>query len=197
MTTIDDPEDEPTDPRVKEAIEKVLSFSDRLKSGIREDEGWIDFQWAAEEIRERLDLSPGAARQALRELCGGGHVRSIICAEKPEEERAIDPGEWAKEALDLRCRVDISIWDLAYSLDDPVEEEEPTNAETDGTGRSSKKRELASQAIKALWPEGIPEIPNVEIEKQVGNWITNYCKQNKTRQLEISSDTILRAAGRK
>jgi hypothetical protein len=186
---IDDPEDEPTDPRVKEAMEKTISFSDRLKSGIREDETWIEFKWAAEIIRERLDLSPGAARQALRELCGGGHVRSILCA---EEERAIDPGEWAKEALDLRCQVDVSMWDLAYSLDDPVEGD---NAETDG--RSSKKRELASQAIEALWPDGIPEIPNGEIEKQVGNWITSYCKQNNTSRLEISRETILRAARRK
>jgi hypothetical protein len=194
MTTIDDPEDEPTDPKIKETIEKIISFSDRLKSGIREGETWHDFQWAAELIRDRLDCSPGMARQILRELCESGDVRSISCA---EEERAISPGEWAKEALDLRpgCAVEVSMWDLAYSLDDPVEEEEPTNTATDG--RTSKKRALASQAIKALWPDGIPEIPNGEIEKQVGNWITNYCKQNNTRRLEISPDTILRAAGRK
>jgi hypothetical protein len=184
MTTIDDPEDERI---INEAMEKTIRWLNR-PTGIREGETWLEFQSAAELIRDRLDCSPGEARQTLRELCECGRVRSISCA---EEERAISPGEWAKEALDIGCHVDINVWDLAYWLDN----ERPTKI--DGLSRTSKKRELASQAIKALWPEGIPEIPNGEIEKQVGNWITSYCEQNKTRRLEISSDTILRAAGRK
>src|SRR5262245_8413367 len=94
MTTADDPEDEPTDPRVKEAMEKAIRWLNR-PTGIREGETWLEFQSAAELIRDRLDWSPGKARQTLRELCESGDVRSILCT---EEERAISPGEWAKRS---------------------------------------------------------------------------------------------------
>jgi hypothetical protein len=168
-------------------------------------EDWISFHWATHLIQTRRGLSTGKAQRTLRELCATGDIRSIlyeideylhetegqlIATSEPYK---VKPSEWAEEALDFRdgCWVDVSEDDVTHWLD----RQKPTEAKAER--RTSKKRELASQAIKALWPIGIPEIPNAEIEKQVGNWITSYCKRNNLSKLDISSDTILRAAGRK
>jgi hypothetical protein len=51
---------------------------------------------------------------------------------------------------------------------------------------------LAEQAIKKLWPGGIPSsLLNKEIQKAVGDWL----KQQGIAH--ISRETILRAAGKK
>jgi hypothetical protein len=164
------------------------------------DDEWIAFDYASYQIHRHLDLSIGRAQQTLRELCASGDVRAIQYEfdevnERNGEPYHVRPSAWLKGEIDLQegRRVEVSEYDVRHWLDKQKPTEEPARAE----GRTSKKRELACQAIEALWPEGIPEIPNGEIEKQVGNWITSYCKQNNTRRLEISPDTILRAAGRK
>ena len=57
---------------------------------------------------------------------------------------------------------------------------------------------MARTAIKHLWPEGLPEaLTNPQIEKQVDEWITGYCKKNNVPKPDIGRDTILRAAGRR
>jgi hypothetical protein len=58
--------------------------------------------------------------------------------------------------------------------------------------RKQPKRNSAEDAIKQIWPDGIPSgVVNADIEKKVGAWL-------KERDLsDVSRDTILRAAGRK
>jgi hypothetical protein len=64
--------------------------------------------------------------------------------------------------------------------------------------RASPKRVLANLAIKMLWPNGVPkELINNQIEQQMSDWITDYCKQKNIRKPVISRDTLLRVAGRK
>ena len=64
---------------------------------------------------------------------------------------------------------------------------------------SSHKRDRAAQAIKDLWPQGPPDpkdLPNVELCKMVSEKIAEDNRQQNRRQVAISDDTILRAAGR-
>jgi hypothetical protein len=160
------------------------------------DEPWVIFDFARYQIQRHLDLSTGKAQRTLRELCASGDVRAIQydLYDPDTDNEHIKPSEWLKEEVDLRGQtVGVSCWDVEHWLYSQNPIEEPAKAE----GRTSKKRELVQQAIKALWPDGIPEIPNTAIERQVGKWITDYCKQHNLSKLDISSDTILRAAGRK
>jgi hypothetical protein len=138
-------------------------------------------------MRDRLDLSVGSIERTLRQLCASGDVRAIRPVE--EEYSLIAPSKWSAAEVDYHAWVYVSGDDLRHWFDN----QEPAKVEV----RTSKKRELARQAIKALWPNGIPDISNPEIERQVGKWITSYCKQHNLTTLDISSDTILRAAGRK
>jgi hypothetical protein len=53
-----------------------------------------------------------------------------------------------------------------------------------------RPRDVAKQAIKELWPNGIPDtLTNRSLVKKVGDWL----KQHNVR--DISRETILRAAG--
>ena len=78
---------------------------------------------------------------------------------------------------------------------------EPTSQPTEPTlvkARASRKQALARTAVKHLWPQEPPEeLTNPQIEKQVDEWITGYCKKNNQPKPEIGRDTILRAAGRR
>jgi len=101
------------------------------------------------------------------------------------------------------------IWQLHRSLEDlfaAAEQEqaastEPTSQPTEPTlvkARASRKQALARTAVKHLWPQEPPEeLTNPQIEKQVDEWITGYCKKNNQPKPEIGRDTILRAAGRR
>jgi hypothetical protein len=64
---------------------------------------------------------------------------------------------------------------------------------------SSHKRDRAAQAIKEIWPQGLPEpkdLSNGALCKQVSDKIAEDDKQGKRRPVPISDDTILRAANR-
>jgi hypothetical protein len=80
---------------------------------------------------------------------------------------------------------------------------EPTSQPTEPRlvkARASRKQALARTAVKHLWPqEQKPpqELTNLQVEKQVDEWITGYCKKSNQPKPEIGRDTILRAAGRR
>jgi hypothetical protein len=62
------------------------------------------------------------------------------------------------------------------------------------------KRTLADLAVKALWhsANNIPkQLTHKQIENQMQDWITVYCKRNNRPRPDISSDTLRRATGRK
>jgi hypothetical protein len=64
---------------------------------------------------------------------------------------------------------------------------------------SSHKRDRAVQAIKEIWPQGLPDpkdLSNGELCKQVSDKIARDDAQRNRRPIPISDDTILRAANR-
>jgi hypothetical protein len=64
--------------------------------------------------------------------------------------------------------------------------------------RTSRKLALAQEAIKAIWPDGIPNtVTNPQIEREVGSWLDAYFARQQLRKFDISRPTILRAAGRR
>jgi hypothetical protein len=159
---------------------------------------WLNFYFAANEIEQRLGVSGGMAMRMLREACASGDVRSqrqpcnpaTGTDEGPHE--PIKPSDWMHHQLDLECDadgcgyfVDVDEDDFRYWLNSATK----NNAQK---VRGSTKRRLAEQAIKKLWPGGIPSnLLNKEIEKAVGDWL----KQEGLAH--ISRETILRAAGKR
>jgi hypothetical protein len=171
------------------------------------DEPYIHFLSAAEEIHKQLELSRGAAQKRLREVCASGDIRvwkepySSTVRGEPHGEgppEFVNAAEWRATEVDQATDEDgchywvrLSEEDFEYWLS---QQKKPRAKPL------PRKRALAKQAISELWADGIiPEtVTNKEIEKQVGEWIAEDCKQkNMRRQPEISRDTILRAAGRK
>jgi hypothetical protein len=65
--------------------------------------------------------------------------------------------------------------------------------------RSQGKRDLARQALEALFPNGVPEktdLSNGQLCTMVSKWIGKNAAKKSLQKREISDDTILRAAGR-
>jgi len=166
---------------------------------------WLSFHFAANEIEQRLGVSGGMAMRMLRDACVSGDVRSqrqpfnpaTGIDEGPPE--PIKPSDWTNTQLDLECDadgcryfVDVDEDDFRYWLD---KQGSPQKLKI---VRPSRKRALARQAIGQIWPSDIPkDVPNPQILNEVGAWLDNYWKREKLQKLDISSDTILRAAGRK
>jgi hypothetical protein len=152
-------------------------------------------------------------------------IRYHTITDEEQEPEIIRPSEWVKDQVDLAD--DILIWifvsagDVQYWLDKQATEagrplkrlslqhwidelgEEPKEAAEpvlDTKARASRKLTMARTAISDLWPqEQKPpeELTNPQIEKQVDEWITSYCKKNNLPKPDIGRDTILRAAGRR
>jgi hypothetical protein len=146
--------------------------------------------WKRED-KDQLGLGLGTAQRTLRDLCASGDVRSVRWDAGDEEPQLIKPSEWLKDQVDFEASETL---DIRISDDDLRHWQGPTEP----AERTASKRNWAKQAIKALWPDGIPKpLGNPQIEKQVGDWLTEYCKKNGLAKPEISRDTILRAANRK
>jgi hypothetical protein len=158
-------------------------------------EAWIAFALTAEKVGSKLNVvSLGFAETKLRELCAGGYVRAtkFDMIEEGESPEIIKPSEWVRDQIDSlgpgNIIVAVSRDDLQHRLD----QQSPTTPELK-PDRSAHKRDVARQAIDDLWPDGVPEgLANKQIEQQVGDWL-----KREGHHLPISSDTILRAAGRK
>jgi hypothetical protein len=166
---------------------------------------WLSFHFAANEIEQRLGVSGGMAMRMLRDACASGDVRSqrqpynpaTGIDEGPHE--PIKPSDWTNTQLDLECDadgcryfVDVDEDDFRYWLD---KQGSPQKLKL---GPPSRKRALARQAIEQIWPSDIPkDVPNPQILREVGAWLDNYWKREKLQKLDISPDTILRAARRK
>jgi hypothetical protein len=164
----------------------------------RPDEEWVYFGEATDKISQRLDLSRGSAERTLRELCARGRVRSlrhhIDIDDLLGPAELIRPSEWFSNLSSAPDEyIDVSEADLLDWLDKqhPLE---PLPAK----GKTVKKRELVERAINDLWPDGILEaLTKSQIEKQVGDWLTIYCKQNRIPKPDIGHNTIIHAANRR
>jgi hypothetical protein len=100
------------------------------------DDDWLNFHFAAEEIRTKLAVSRGKAQLILRQLCASGEIRSqkqphttlphheFLRGEGPPE--MIEPREWREHEIDamtddVGCKyaVDVSKSDFQHWLDTP------------------------------------------------------------------------------
>jgi hypothetical protein len=108
----------------------------------------------------------------------------------------IEPSLWRQREIDLMtesdgCKyfVSVSETELCHWL---------KTKQHSKASSPPRKRDLVKQAINELWQNGVPkDLLNKQIETQVRDWITAYCKHEKLPKLEISRETILRAAGRR
>jgi hypothetical protein len=162
--------------------------------------GWISFYEAAHVLREQ-GMGWAEACKLLRAACRDELLTTMVA---PNDEpvgalpiefwKRVAPSEWRQRDVDhdgpdadgcplvvMLNEDDFNRWRSKAA--EPAEPAKP---------RSSRKRDLARQAIEALWPDGVPqELINDRIEDAV-------VKRLKAKGLpEISRDTILRAAGRK
>jgi hypothetical protein len=162
---------------------------------------WPFFVWAAEWIRDDLGLSLGAAQVRLRHLCASGEVRSMKydrmlvdyltgdgVDDQDEQPQIIKPSEWLTEQIDLaepwNIAVCVSQEDLRHWL--------KAQTKTPPVQGSPRPRDLAKQAVDALWPNGVPKsLVNKDIERAVAD----HMKANGLGA--PSKETILRAAGKK
>jgi hypothetical protein len=166
---------------------------------MRNEEPWLSFYTATHEMEQRFGMSRGAAQRTLRELCRSGEVRSqkqpyTMVNSEPQPEgptERIEPSEWRERDIDCMtdvdgCRylVDVSENDFRQWLSH--------KAKAPPAQKSPLRRDLAKQAVDALWPN---EVPKSLVNKDIERAVANYMKANGLAA--PSKETILRAAGRK
>ena len=101
------------------------------------------------------------------------------------------PRPWALEWIEL------STTDVTKALCPAGTESESAqhaSSETGATNRSQPTRERAQRALNALYPDGLPDqatVPNTILCGRVGDWL------RENGLLDVSDDTILRAAARR
>ena len=96
------------------------------------DDDWLDFHYAANEIKAKLGVSLGKAQAMLRQVCATGEVRSqkqpyITVGHEAEGQgppERIEPSEWREHEIDLMTTYDgcwymvnVSKSDFGYWLD--------------------------------------------------------------------------------
>jgi hypothetical protein len=172
---------------------------------------------AATLVRERCDCSNGKAKEALRRAGLGGRLEaggSIPLSAHPNPDvrarhsarrrEALKPADWDNNidwiagtvgpySSVLIVRASIEAW---LGTEPPAAQVKPIESRRKG---SSHKKDRAAQAIKDLWPQGVPDpkyLPNSELCRTVSNRIAEDDRQQGLRPINISDDTILRAAGR-
>ena len=154
-------------------------------------ENWQLFFLATLDIRAKLGVSQGVAERTLRSLCASGDVRAIQ-GDYEDEPHRIKPSEWGEPDMD--DWVHVSVDDLEFWL----AQQEGVDQQAPPAKRAQSQRAHAKRAIMSLWPKGIPTaLNNAQIVSEVGNWLDRDCKDQNVPKLNISPDTILRAAGRK
>jgi hypothetical protein len=164
-----------------------------------DEEGWITFYTAAKELEQAFGISWAAAQKRLRQACAEQLITSM---KAPYDEPAgelpfeywtrVAPSEWREREVDCDgpdkegCPTEVMIRDADYRhwLNGL--------SGTRSVPNRSPKQELVKRIIKDIWPDNIPRgTLNKQIERQVGE------RLKQQGHPHISSDTILRAAGRK
>jgi len=165
------------------------------------EDDWVYFYTAAHEIEGRKGVSRTVARKQLRQACADELITTMRAPSDDgsllpiEFWQRVSPQEWREHRPEPDyyrpdadgCETEIMIYEADFRswLDGPSKSRAQIS-------RASRKRDLAKQAVEHIWSNGIPaEILNKQIVKQVAD----YLKRQGIS--DISSDTILRAAGKK
>jgi hypothetical protein len=115
-------------------------------------ENWLQFSFAAAEVRDRLGLTLGAAERTLRQLCASGVVRAIrLQVDKigepsyEEEPIFIAHNEWSAASIDHLGWVEVSENDPRYWLDNQ------------GKPKLVGKQPRIKAHLAELFPNGVPD----------------------------------------
>ena len=166
-----------------------------------DEPGWLSLYEAALEVERSFGISRAVARKRLRQACAEQLITSMKAPYDDGHQLPFEywspvaPSEWRQREVDYDgpdkdgCETVVMIRedDYRHWLNGATK-----NNGQKVTNRGSPKRRLAEQAIKKLWPGGIPSsLLNKQIEKEVADWLEQQGVP------PISRETILRAAGRK
>jgi hypothetical protein len=139
-------------------LEHWLSQQPKAPKGLRGDihgpweadlygERWFDFERAANELGDKLGISPSAAEAQLRKLCASGEIRALgtddpdDCDEPPT---SIPPSEWPDDDLP-RYEVRVSNIDFYRWLN--RQSTQPT---------AGGKQSRITRILKEMFPTGVP-----------------------------------------
>jgi hypothetical protein len=156
------------------------------------EEMWLRFHEATAVVRQRVKGSIGRSQALVRAASLSGEVRSL---ERGAEDFSQPYGSRAKK-ISVLNKDDLVDW-LNRHAPPPAAINQPTPKPRN---TPQHKRERAAQALRALWPNGVPAataLPSGLLCRDVQAWIDADCNKNGLRPIAISDHTILRAAGRK
>ncbi|MGA2313409.1 MAG: hypothetical protein ABSF87_13730 [Xanthobacteraceae bacterium] len=169
---------------------------------------------AVEEVAKRLGISIGAAKVKLLDPLHAGCIRACWRGHYSQPWRPMTRAQWEGADIDVASnvvilasgermgRVDLEENDYQAWLHEQKGSIDLIRRKTTtaANSRRQNKRDRAKAAIAALWPRGIPAeaaLPNALLCAKVSEWIKSDCKNRNVPFVDISSDTIERAAGRK
>ena len=115
--------------------------------GYWDDEEWVEFHWAANEIGNKLAIPPRDAQAQLRKLCASSEIRALTFVEDDQEHLPewISPSHWHDENIAASSDVAVSRNDLCNWLS------HQSAAPTAGGKQSRLVRLLAE-----MFPGGVP-----------------------------------------
>ena len=116
--------------------------------GYWDGQEWVYFHWAANEIGDKLAISPGSAQARLRELCASGEIRAISSDEIDflDEPEPIPPSRWRDEdiAASWRLLIAVSRNDLRNWLSHQ------------STSAAGGKQSRITRLLAEMYPRGVP-----------------------------------------
>jgi hypothetical protein len=169
---------------------------------------------AIAETAKLSGVSIGAAKMKIIEACHAGDIRTCWYGYYRGGSPAIARHEWAGADIDYENEVlipanngqrkrgvslntsDYEAWRTLQTTTTVL----PEPATSTARAAAQNKRTRAKQAITALWPAGAPPaaaLPPGVLCAKVSDWLKADCETHHLPRLDISDDTILRAAGRK
>jgi hypothetical protein len=117
--------------------------------GYWDGQEWVYFHWAANEIGDKLAISPGSAQARLRELCASGEIRAISSDEIDflDEPEPIPPSRWRDEDVAASWRLLVAV-----SRDDLRSWLSHQSAPSTAGGKQSRLVRLLAE----MFPAGVP-----------------------------------------
>jgi hypothetical protein len=177
--------------------------------------GWLPFDGLVKIVLARVRISVGAAEGTVRKALASGDVRPhraagpvLLTYDDGLLDMNLRPGATNKGGVspDGKLLVQPPVERRHYSVDDFLywlrlnpPQAEPATKQTKSVAKPKKqgKGERAKQAIKARWPDGIPDatrLPNKFFCPEVRKWLRADCKRLGIPFSDMDNKTILRAA---
>jgi hypothetical protein len=127
-----------------------------------DDGEWLNFHYAANEIKAKLGVSIGKAQSQLRQLCANGEIRSqkqpyVVVYHEAQMQgppERIEPSEWRDREVDLMTDnygcwyfVDVNKDDFQYWL----------NQQKAEAKEIPPRQQLVIKYLKEWYPNGVPD----------------------------------------